>query len=185
MKRFDREELAWAAGFFDGEGCTTLHKWGGMRPRVTIGQVDREVLDRFKLAVGRGNVRGPYKKKTPRHQKSYIYDAYGFEKSQAIMCMLWNWLGSIKKEQFKKAMTEIKVYYSRPHKTNFRLSFPHKLSLCRDISSKRFTNNELSKKYNVSERTIRRIVFQIKQGRVTHDGKQIPNHLFNGEVEHE
>ena len=47
-------ELAWAAGFFDGEGCTTRTGRPGlsMRPRVTISQIERGNLERFQQAVG-------------------------------------------------------------------------------------------------------------------------------------
>ena len=60
----DREELAWAAGFFDGEGCfsyTEKARYGV----ATITQADIRPLDRFKTAVRVGNVYGPYDKKYP------------------------------------------------------------------------------------------------------------------------
>ena len=61
MKRleFDREELAWAAGFFDGEGCFCFSE-AGQYVCVSITQTEREPLDRFERAVGLGKVNGPY-----------------------------------------------------------------------------------------------------------------------------
>jgi hypothetical protein len=57
-------EHAWAAGFFDGEGCAHARKsahgpW--RKPNLSISQVDRRPLDRFCDAVGvdRQYVRGP------------------------------------------------------------------------------------------------------------------------------
>ena len=93
----DRELLAWAAGFFDGEGNAQLNKKS--YPRVQINQLDREVLDRFTEAVGVGKVYGPYQHNS--HKNSYFqYQVNGFERVQAVMAMLWPWLGSAKRSQF-------------------------------------------------------------------------------------
>lgn len=51
------EHLAWAAGFYDGEGHFRINQGC---PTVRINQVGREVLDRFAAAVGVGKVLGPY-----------------------------------------------------------------------------------------------------------------------------
>lgn len=59
-------EVAWAAGFFDGEGyvgCSLRLNGSGKRFRridVQITQIDPEVLGRFRDAVGVGKVYGPY-----------------------------------------------------------------------------------------------------------------------------
>jgi hypothetical protein len=45
-------EIVWAAGFFDGEGCT--HSRGGGYPAITISQREREPLERFQSAVAGG-----------------------------------------------------------------------------------------------------------------------------------
>ena len=70
----DKIELAWAAGFFDGEGTTTLHrhkqnKLGYMR--VSVMQFyDPECLYRFQKAVGGlGHVIGPYKRSSSSAMK--------------------------------------------------------------------------------------------------------------------
>lgn len=58
-------EASWAAGFFDGEGNIRCAHRDGMRAELClqISQIDPFVLERFKLVVGVGNVRGPYKSK--------------------------------------------------------------------------------------------------------------------------
>lgn len=103
------EELAWAAGFFDGEGCVFLTKptdRSNLRIRLSISQVDRECLDRFRSAIlGLGRVNGPYAvkgrpstkifSKQPQHR----YSLDGFEKVQAAVTLLWSWLGSAKRFQ--------------------------------------------------------------------------------------
>lgn len=59
-------ELAWAAGFFDGEGCVTSfndrHPPFRKRVQLIVGQSGTtEHLERFARAVGCGNISGPYR----------------------------------------------------------------------------------------------------------------------------
>lgn len=62
------EDLAWAAGLFDGEGCVGIARqiYGNtgrratFRLRITVAQVDHEVLEEFEWAVGlRGKIASP------------------------------------------------------------------------------------------------------------------------------
>jgi hypothetical protein len=97
----DREELAWAAGFFDGEGCFSFSV-AGRYVCVSLSQTDREPLDRFKAAVGIGRVLGPYDfRKNDRwvRKPQYVYRVNGYERVQAIAALLWSWLGSVKRQQ--------------------------------------------------------------------------------------
>ena len=86
-------ETAWAAGFFDGEGCvsSTVSRNGkGYRYaqiNVSIGQVHREVLDRFCVAVGMGKVYGPYLKSGNR-QPQWRWDVSGVTKIRALLAIL-------------------------------------------------------------------------------------------------
>src|SRR5258708_35660490 len=69
-----REGLAWAAGFFDGEG----HVHYGVRRTargtaqrtigVTVAQSGRERLDHLAEVLGAGRVAGPYQAKDERSQ---------------------------------------------------------------------------------------------------------------------
>ena len=49
--------LAWAAGFFDGEGCVSVK--GGCSLLVAVNQLSRAPLDRMADILG-GKVYGPY-----------------------------------------------------------------------------------------------------------------------------
>ena len=96
-----REELAWAAGFFDGEGCFSYTQ-AGRYGCATIGQTEREPLERFLRAVGVGVVYGPYKRTYPgRLSKKpwYDYRAQTQETVQAVVAMLWFSLGTKKRVQ--------------------------------------------------------------------------------------
>ena len=106
-------ELAWAAGFFDGEGCFVAQPQKyAPHPylRVIIGQTDREVLDRFQKAVGIGGVCGPIKTK---HKPMFSYYAAS---NNAIVAMnrILPWLSSVKRNQFHKAIGRSLTYYYLP-----------------------------------------------------------------------
>lgn len=51
------EEIAWAAGLFEGEGSVFRTKWGGVK--VQMGMTDLDVLQHLKAVLG-GVVNGPY-----------------------------------------------------------------------------------------------------------------------------
>lgn len=95
-----RVALAWAAGFFDAEGCFSSTPRVGVCASIT--QTDREVLERFRRAVGIGKIYGPYR--TPHtddyvRKPHYFFRAHGNERVQAILAMLWPWLGTTKRQQ--------------------------------------------------------------------------------------
>lgn len=100
-----REDLAWAAGFFDGEGCVTFNVVRGKKYiRVSVRQHHREVLDKFQEVVGLGSVSGPYT--SGSGNDCWSFQVSGFERSQAIAALLWEWLGSEKRDQFKHHLVE-------------------------------------------------------------------------------
>jgi len=106
-----REELAWAAGFFDGEGCVGIVRGSPTRPpksiRVGISQLDSRVLERFKAAVGVGYIHGPTKR-YGTSQPQYRYVAQHHPATQAICALLWTWLSPVKREQFKRCLMAIR-----------------------------------------------------------------------------
>lgn len=106
MIEINREELAWAAGFFDGEGCTSVTidpTWGHMS--ASVPQVDREILERFHKAVnGIGNIGGPRKPSPIGKHEIYTWRVGSFIGVQAVMAMLWGFLFRTKREQYKKAL---------------------------------------------------------------------------------
>jgi hypothetical protein len=97
----EREELAWAAGFFDGEGCFSYTE-SGKFACVRITQTEKQPLDRFARVVCVGKVYGPYAfPGDGRHARKpqYVYDVTGHQRVQAIIAMLWFKLGPIKRAQ--------------------------------------------------------------------------------------
>jgi hypothetical protein len=72
-------ELAWAAGFYDGEGCIYCHHYGNKEkfvPRFSVSQNRKEPLFRFQKAVG-GCGRVVIKKRANRKTKTvYAFEIY-------------------------------------------------------------------------------------------------------------
>jgi hypothetical protein len=104
-------ELAWAAGFFDGEGCTHIRKFTNKGHNtwylnINVAQSGiPECLNRFKAAVGNlGNINGPYK------GYHYKFDCSKFEHVQAIIALLWNYLSGPKKKQIKLKLAELREH---------------------------------------------------------------------------
>jgi hypothetical protein len=106
-----REDLAWAAGLFDGEGSVGafMNNRPGSYctcPRASISQKNIEVLDKFKQTVGLGKIYNFKARKTS--SAGFLYVLQGIEGVQALTAMLWPWLGSLKKAQFKKSLLSYK-----------------------------------------------------------------------------
>jgi hypothetical protein len=105
----DREELAWAAGFFDGEGCfswTDKSRWGC----AVIAQTNRESLGRFQEAVGGiGKIYGPYSPSRDggwSRRPQWSFRVHRREHVQAVAAMLWFKLGPIKRAQAMKVLAK-------------------------------------------------------------------------------
>lgn len=97
----NKSELAWCAGFFDGEGwiSTTMDY-----PRIEVAQVHVEPLERLQQALNVGVISGPHKQTNPNSQDYYAWNVNGFERCQYVICCLWPYLCSIKKGDAKRQM---------------------------------------------------------------------------------
>jgi hypothetical protein len=109
-------ELAWAAGFFDGEGSVSRMypsrnkrnkkgeqypsgEKGYMQIQVAQREDNAEVLHRFAAAVGVGSVRGPYgpyKGASINAKPYYLFGVYT-KTAEAVLDAIWPWLSSRKR----------------------------------------------------------------------------------------
>ena len=83
-------ELAWAAGFFDGEGCTFSN--GKDYPRMVAAQMDRRPLDRLHAAVGFGIVK-------PVRRGGFEWVVSDWQDVRIVHMLLWPYLSQPKREQ--------------------------------------------------------------------------------------
>jgi len=108
-------EIIWAAGFFDGEGCTYATKDKFLV--LTIGQknTNKEVLERFKSAVGVGNIY-TYKRESAKTGFFSTYKAHSQE-VKFVLELISPYLSSEKINQAKDAI-ELCTKYAE-YKKNF------------------------------------------------------------------
>lgn len=103
--RVTREDLAWATGFIEGEGCFQSSKG---YPGLDVSQagVDGvpEVLLRLKDTLQVGVVRGPYGPyNNPNRKPIYRYQATG-DDVRFIRDLLSPWLGTVKRSQANRML---------------------------------------------------------------------------------
>lgn len=111
MIAVSREQLAWAAGFSDGEGHVARLKYRGkthINVSLQIGNTDKELLERFFAVIGKlGNIYGPFHKK-PRlgsiYKPYWMWTSRRFEHAQAVCAMLWHWLGETHRTQMAEML---------------------------------------------------------------------------------
>lgn len=108
-----REELSWAAGFFDGEGTVSTTKRTHAKNRyiyTSVAQAEPTTLVRLQKAVGGlGHLSGPKSRQRPHWQPLWKWQANSFEHCQAVVAMLWHWLSGPKRKQAVEALSKAKL----------------------------------------------------------------------------
>lgn len=113
MHQWSREDLAWAAGFLEGEGSfrvgrSTKNKRIYKVLDVSAVQVEREPLEKMLSIFPFGKIYGPYTHSGKGTRlPHYRFVANRFERAQAVIAAVWPWLSTKRKAQCKAALTEI------------------------------------------------------------------------------
>lgn len=107
----DYTELAWAAGFFDGEGtfCLRTHRYKDSTykyPFASLAQNEAALVDRFHDAVGVGRCH------FENSRQVVVWHATNLEQVQVVVCRLWRWLGPFKRDQARRTLQGVQ-YGSR------------------------------------------------------------------------
>lgn len=114
-------DLAWCAGFYEGEGTIHFQLQGRKlkdgsdgRPfralLLTINQVEDYSLENFAMKLGIGKVTGPYKGRTANCKKYYQFRVTGYEDVQYVIASIWNWLSPRRQEQASYALQKYKEW---------------------------------------------------------------------------
>lgn len=101
--------MAWAAGFFDGEGYIGLqlsHGGNAQNVRMSVYQTSLQPIERFHKAVwGLGKLVKPRNNKSFLQKKTmYEWRSGRYEEVQAVVALLWSFLSEPKRQQARKAM---------------------------------------------------------------------------------
>ena len=146
-----RENLAWAAGLFEGEGSIypPLN-------RLTLSSTDKDIVEKFAALVGCGIIDElkPHPGKLGKKTQWRWYCGRQ-EYSQALLAAFWPWLGSRRKakaEEFLKRMaTAWRNKASKGEKNgNAKLT----IDQVRAIAASQLSPAALSTEYGISRHTV-------------------------------
>lgn len=100
-------ELAWCAGFFDGEGCTHVSRGSPTRAlslHVTVSQKTTPCLERFNRAMGGvGHIYQPPSGKVCQ----LVFSSW--RKSQVTLSLMWPYLSDTKRNQATEAFERFRT----------------------------------------------------------------------------
>lgn len=100
--RINREDLAWLAGFYEGEGCIYT-RTDGRGIYLLIVQAQLEPIQRVRAILGFGRIT---RQVTKRGTEVWTWQTSGFERVQAGVAMVWAWLSPRRKAQARRALLE-------------------------------------------------------------------------------
>jgi hypothetical protein len=106
-----RENLAWVAGLFEGEGSFTLIQTGPYPViRAKVSMTDKDVVEKIYAIVGFGSF-FEARQTNPLHQLQWQWQTASFEGFQAFAAMVWPWLCSRRRLKVIEIFTFMKSYY--------------------------------------------------------------------------
>lgn len=107
---WNREDLAWAAGLFEGEGCvsryiTTKRSREYKYWHVRLGLTDPDVLRRFRDVIGFGRI---YRQKTQKGCKpAEQWTCYVQNEVYAVLAALYQFMGERRRTKMWEALVDI------------------------------------------------------------------------------
>lgn len=104
------EQIAWVAGFIEGEGCFSV-KWHTLkdgtrrgRPQVVVQSCDHDVIARLHSWLGAGTLNGPYSRGV--NKPVYRWVAMRLDDVQQIVKMTLPYLGERRTAAALKMLTD-------------------------------------------------------------------------------
>lgn len=94
-------ELAWAAGFFDGEGWFSVPE-RGQSLEMGVGQKLRPTLERFRAAVGVGQLYSERKGTFSSWRATNVADQY------RTIRLIWPYMSEPKREQGRETLARLR-----------------------------------------------------------------------------
>jgi hypothetical protein len=96
------QQIAWAAGLFEGEGCITGHRGRSAR-HVALVMADEDIVRRFAAIVRIGAVRGDGTLRRPHHRHLWRWQADG-DGGEAVLHLLLPYLGARRSARAKEML---------------------------------------------------------------------------------
>lgn len=119
---FAPPDIAWCGGLFEGEGSMGFWRHRKSRqPKLQLNMTDEDTVRRFSGIFGLSLIRGPYCYNS-KHKPQWVWSVGGFEKVQAVLAMLWPWLGERRRV---KAIGVLAHARAAPSLPQYRTDCPH------------------------------------------------------------
>lgn len=123
------EEIAWAAGLFEGEGCFTHAQRGKyFSLQCELGMTDEDSVREFHRIVKVGNItfhpRNRPTKDGGKEKDVWAWKVASFEGVQYVAALFWNYLGTRRKAKIKEILT---AYMSNTNIRRFTLASPEEV----------------------------------------------------------
>lgn len=103
------EQVAWAAGLFEGEGCISFYQrdYGSkVQPQMRLGMTDRDVVERFAAIMGCGAI-GMVKPGTGGSKAVFEWRIYEAEKVRELIALLLPFLGERRRARANEVIAKI------------------------------------------------------------------------------
>ena len=118
MFTFNKHEMAWATGIFEGEGTIVTSSIGSHILRVTM--CDKDVIERLHSVIGLGSVSLKKLKNAPKHWKpQWMWSLYRNGEVYAVLAAMYPLLGERRRTRALKAMTAITPVARGPLKVGY------------------------------------------------------------------
>jgi hypothetical protein len=128
-----KDDIAWAAGLFEGEGCISFTRskrshWRNSQTqgRVSVAMTDQDVVERFAKIMGFGTVEYlgvPQSRDGYNRKATWRWRAQSYEHVQATIAMFWSYLGTRRKARAKEILSilqqETVAFSQRPRREDY------------------------------------------------------------------
>jgi hypothetical protein len=116
-------DIAWAAGFMEGEACFSYQS--GNSISVVVAQVNREPLEKL-ASLFEGTI-SFQERRNPRHNNIYIWCVAGIRAAQVCMTV-YSFMSEVRKEKIRSMIDKWRVLRSVRSRNAARCRFGHPLS---------------------------------------------------------
>lgn len=104
---FNREEVIWASGLFEGEGTITISKLpsGRQYPRIKVKMTDEDSVKRFATIFGMQHKPVQKDKSWKEHWKDAWYTDCTGKHAYAVLMAIFPWLGERRKRRVEEVIS--------------------------------------------------------------------------------